>query len=404
VYNPLRNLSPIVINSKAEEPMSFTSRNHYVPQWYQRRFLIPGDREAKFFYLDLRPDEVFAADGRPHKRRALLRWGPPSCFKQDHLYTTRFGQYHSDEIERRLFGPIDAAGERAIPFFDNYEFGEGAGEAFQDLMDYMDVQKLRTPKGLDLLQAGARVKDHNQLLFLMQGIRRVHVTIWTEGVWEIVSCRNSNTKFIVSDHPVAAYNRQCFPGSVHCRYPLDPQIDMVGTHTIFPLGLEHCLFITNLESVRDLDTNPLRTRTNARAFQQPTPFMLTEIQTGRELSETDVQAVNYIMKSRARRYVAAARQDWLYPERYLATTHWSKLGSEYFLAPDSRLVKFTTGIAVGHKGGARFATDEYGRPLDENNPVVKRQRDQEWKSYQRANKVFERLRGPIAPEVYQRML
>jgi hypothetical protein len=37
--------------------------------------------------------------------------------------------------------------------------------------------------------------------------------------------------------------------------------------------------------------------------------------------------INYITKKRAYRYVAAAEKEWLYPERYLPTTHWNKLGS-----------------------------------------------------------------------------
>ena len=383
--------------------MMFTSRNHYVPQWYQRRFVIPGDRESKFFYLDLNPGTAKAADGRSYTRKALLRWGPPRCFKEDHLYTTRFGQFQSDEIERRLFGPIDAEGERAVAFFTNYEFRKGAREAFQGLMEFMDAQRLRTPKGLDFLQTVARLTDHNEVLFLMQRLRRMHVTIWSEGIWEIVSCRNSSTKFIVSDHPVTTYNRHCFPGSPSCQYPKDAQIDLVGTHTIFPLGIEHCLIITNLEYVRDLDANPLKQRTNARAFQ-PVVFDLREIQTGRELAECDVLALNYIIKKRARRYVAAARKEWLYPEQHLATSHWSKLGSQYFLMPDSRLVKFSTELLIRYKSGAVFAADEYGRMPNDNDPYVKRQRAHEWKANLRSHKTFEKLRGPIAPEVYRRMM
>jgi hypothetical protein len=383
--------------------MSFTARNHYVPKWHQRRFLISGDGEAKFFYLDVKPDVVVSRNGRSHLRRSILRWGPKKCFKEDHLYTTRFEGSQSDEIERRLFGPIDANGEKAVAFFSNYAFRKGAGKAFQDLMEYMDIQRLRTPKGLDLLRSNGAIKDHNQLLFAMQRIQHVHVTIWSEAVWEVVSCQNSATKFIVSDHPVATYNRRCFPGASRCQYPHDPAIDLVGTHTLFPLDLEHCLIITNLEYVRDLDADPMRGRANSRAFQ-PVQFDLRSVQTGRELVESDVLAINYIIKKRAARYVASAREEWLFPERHLVTTHWSRLGTPHFLMPDSRLVKFATGMYVRYQSGAVFSADEYGRIPDDNDPTVKRQRDREWKANLSSHKTFEGLRGPIAPEAYQRMI
>ena len=49
-----------------------TRRNHFVPQWYQRRFLPAG--VTHFAYLDLNPDTVISPGGKKYKRRALLRW------------------------------------------------------------------------------------------------------------------------------------------------------------------------------------------------------------------------------------------------------------------------------------------------------------------------------------------
>ena len=43
--------------------------NHYVPEWYQKRFLPEGQR--KQWYLDLRPDRV-TSNGHTYTRRALL--------------------------------------------------------------------------------------------------------------------------------------------------------------------------------------------------------------------------------------------------------------------------------------------------------------------------------------------
>jgi hypothetical protein len=59
--------------------------HHYVPQWYQRRFLTPG--ASRFFYLDLHPDTV-VRDGVSHERKALLRWGPARCFYKDDKTTS----------------------------------------------------------------------------------------------------------------------------------------------------------------------------------------------------------------------------------------------------------------------------------------------------------------------------
>ena len=56
--------------------------NHYVPQWYQKRFLGQVGGERKFFYLDLRPDRCLlytsdAADERssvdPGGRRIIKK-------------------------------------------------------------------------------------------------------------------------------------------------------------------------------------------------------------------------------------------------------------------------------------------------------------------------------------------
>ena len=88
----------------------------------------------------------------------------------------------------------------------------------------------------------------------------------------------------------------------------------------------------------------------------------------------------------------------------MATTHWSNLGGEHFLMPDSRLRDFSTELLVKHTDGSVFAQDEYGRWPKDDDPAVKRQRDREWRANQRSNETFERLRGPIAGEVYRRMM
>ena len=71
--------------------------HHYVPRWYQRRFLLPG--QLRYYYLDLNPDTV-VRDGISHRRNDLLHWSPARCFYKDDLYTLRFGPATTDVMER----------------------------------------------------------------------------------------------------------------------------------------------------------------------------------------------------------------------------------------------------------------------------------------------------------------
>jgi hypothetical protein len=52
--------------------------NHYVPCWYQERFL-PASGERKFRYLDLAPKQFRDPNGILRTKTALRRWGAASC-------------------------------------------------------------------------------------------------------------------------------------------------------------------------------------------------------------------------------------------------------------------------------------------------------------------------------------
>src|SRR5271154_5740254 len=91
-------------------------RNHYVPKWYQHRFIPDSANEQKFFYLDLKPEIFRDAKGVRRTKTALRRWGPPLCFQETDLYTTRFGNWESTDIEKMFFGEIDDAGHRAVDY------------------------------------------------------------------------------------------------------------------------------------------------------------------------------------------------------------------------------------------------------------------------------------------------
>ena len=156
--------------------------NHYVPEWYQKRFLAGG--QTRHHYLDLRPDKV-TTNGHTYHRKAELYWGPKRCFAQDDLYTTKWGGLNNREIEKFFFGPIDSAGKKAVEHFADFKFTNGTRDAWNDLVQYISVQKLRTPKGLKWLKQVTQSSDRNDTLIQLQRLRNIFCNIFAEAVWQI---------------------------------------------------------------------------------------------------------------------------------------------------------------------------------------------------------------------------
>lgn len=67
--------------------------NHYVPEWYQKRFIPSGYPQSEIQYLDLNPPQVRDAKGKLHTFSALRSRPVSGTFAQDDLYTTKFGTY-----------------------------------------------------------------------------------------------------------------------------------------------------------------------------------------------------------------------------------------------------------------------------------------------------------------------
>ncbi|WP_158913857.1 DUF4238 domain-containing protein [Caulobacter sp. S45] len=335
--------------------------NHYVPEWYQRRFMLPD--QAKLQYLDLNP-EVMTRNGHSWARRNLLIRGPKLCFAQDDLYTTRWGTISNVDIERFFFGELDDQAKAAVKYFSEYDHTKIDQKSLHAFIRFMSVQKLRTPKGLAWLRSFTNSPNHNFTLQELQRLQNLFSATWTDAVWQIADASQSPTKFIVSDNPVTIYNRECFPGSAVCLPPNDPDIRRAGTQTIFPLSLDKVLLVTNRTWVR----NPYQDATKMgpnRRLMRDAMFNFTEIQTERVLNEEEVREINYIIKRRALRYIAAAEKDWLYPEQYLRSDHWRKMGDGYLLMPDPRHVVMGGSIYVGYKGGRSEAFGSYGhRPWE----------------------------------------
>jgi len=322
-----------------------------------------------------------------------LSWGPARCFCADELYTTKFGNWLSDEIERRFFGPIDSQGMESVRTIANFEgLSHSSGTGLDLLPSYMDAQRMRTPRGLERFQSQIDIRDRNQTLFAMQRLFQLHTTMWTEGVWEVVRARESPTKFIVTDEPVTFFNSKVFPESKVGKYPGDVGLDKVGTRTLFPLGIDSCLLITHVQLVRNPWSDPLAGRVNARAYQQ-TMMSLLDIQFGRELTEDEVLRVNMIMKRRATRYLAAAEEEWLYPEKRVSIQHWSKLDDDWFLLPHLYKIPFHGEIMVGWKDGSVWAMDEYGRNPGNPNYKDPKLYEEEWSRHQMAEREWARKRA-----------
>jgi len=345
-----------------------TRNNHYVPQWYQRGFIEYG--QSQLHYLDMSPPQKVLSDGRTVPMNALHKWGPKSCFSEYDLYSTHFGTVVNDEVEKFLFGSIDDRGSKAVRAFADGDLS-AMHYAFQDFFEYLDAQKLRTPKGLDWIKSRYPSLDQLQLMLEMQGLRFIHCTMWTEGVREIVSAEDSDIKFIVSDHPVTVYNAATPTTSTECAYPEDPPIEWLGTNTVFALDANTCLILTHLEYAKDPKAaNLTAPRTYARYRGQSLVRTDAFIRT-RKLSRNEVIAINHLLKSRARRYVAASNKEWLYPEKSF-TGAWQDLAQ--VLLPKDDLWRFGGEIYVGHADGSTQYQDAFGRTSGSHEYLRRKQR------------------------------
>lgn len=333
--------------------------NHYVPQWYQRRFLPACKKQRELFYLDLQPESWVDESGVRRCHRPMTHRTLKKCFAEPNLYTTRLSGRDSVDIEKFFFGEIDASGMRAVETFSTFAHQPMDTNILAALLHYMSAQKLRTPKGLSWLFANTPARTKNELLKFMVEIHDVHAAIWCECVWQIADASMSSTKFIISDHPVTVYNRDCPPDSEAARGHEDPDIRWHGTHTIFPLSADKVLILTNLSWIR----NPYQSARDYRPNSQPfrgAMFDFLRVQLYRQLSEADVKTINLIIKRRAFRFVAAAEEEWLFPESDGRIQSWREIGDSHVLMPDPRSVEFTGRVIVGHGNGSYSSWDEYG--------------------------------------------
>lgn len=332
-----------------------TRDNHYVPQWYQRGFLAKG--RHKLYVLNLHPVARSLPNAQILLEPEIEELGTKLAFKEIDLYTTRLGETLNDDIETFLFGKIDKSGADAVRGWiagDPVKIHRG----FKDFFAYMDAQKLRSPKGLDWILKHYQGLPQMELMEQMQSLRQMHCTMWSEGVREIVSAAKSPVKFLVSDHPVTIYHPKLSPDATECQYPDDPGIEFVGSQTVFALDANHCLILTNLEYAEDPEKAALLSRrTNAR-FRGDSMVRTDAFIRDRELSEAEVHAINLVLKSRARKYVASSNPAWLYPEQY-CTLPWEDIAK--ILLPRKDLWRFGGEMYIGYEDGTSAYRDQFGR-------------------------------------------
>jgi hypothetical protein len=330
--------------------------NHYVPVWYQRQFMASGVNGL--FYLDL--EAATSAD--PVRRKLgeqLLPPLPPArCFSQHDLYTTFFGGVPNDQIERLLFGGIDNDGATSVKAFVANDL-QLVTKLFREFFDFISVQKLRTPKGLDWLKASYQRLDQLGLMAELHALRQMNCTMWFECVREVVSAAESQVKFIVSDHPVATFNAGSVIGASELLYPADPPIDWKGTQTVFPLDSNHCLILTHLEYAKDPSLADLKAkRTHARHFGDTIARTDNTIH-GRKLTDSDVRTINQLIAWRAKRYLGASNRSWL--QHAIVSPPDPQRLAEILHPPKDELWHFGGTTYVGFTDGTSRSWDEFGR-------------------------------------------
>lgn len=337
--------------------MAISQKHHYVPQWYQKGFL--EDCETNLHVLDKSPEQFPLPTGGYSTAKSVKHTGPGAVFFEKHLYTVRAFGKSNDDIERLLFGEIDTKGAAAVEAF-LADDTDKLHDLYMALFEFFDALRLRTPKGLRWLKKIGETKSQIELMMVMQELRRMHCVMWGEGAIEIVSAKNSKRKFIFSDHPVTFFNPHVYPVGKSGAPAPDPEQQWIGTQTVFPLNRDNLLILTHVEGVKNVSpAHAIKPRTNARFFDSSI-FMTDKCARGRELMDSQVAEVNYIIKQRADRYIAAGSLEDLYPEKFVKNRMWPKLG-RFLLPPRSAASKAGGEIFVKSSDGSYMFQDAFGR-------------------------------------------
>lgn len=344
-------------------PQGPSRQNHYVPEWYQAGFGVTGSDNWLLNLLPSgrRPDGspiVFVPRQRP----------PKACFWERDLYITRFGEQFNDQIETVLFQDIDDFGAAAVRAFLSGDPVQ-VHRQYEALFAYLGAQKLRTPKGLDWIRSRYPALSQVELMVELQHLRQMFGTLWAESVREIVSAEDAGVKFLVTDHPLTTFNVALSDKAPQLVYPHDAPIAWNGTQTLFPLDANHLLILTHVSYAKAPDDVVLAARrVNARHFGD-TLMRTDALIRSRRLDTGQVTAINAWLKSRASRYIAAGRAEWLYPER----THPVERAelAKMLRPPEGELWHFGGEIHISYADGTFGYRDEFGRTSKDHEFVAK---------------------------------
>lgn len=360
-------------------------RHHYVPIWYQKRFLAPG--QTAFKILDLKPEVYRDATGKVlGTARNILTRGPDKHFWEHDLYSIRWLGRTDDVIERQLFGTIDTMGKRALEAWLAEDW-ETVHETYWHVYEFLDALRLRTPKGLRFVESLTRAKGQQAKMVAMQELRRMHCIMWAEGALEIVRAPEGSAGFIFSDHPVTFFNRHVFPGDPKIPPGHDPALHWQGTQTLFPFDRERLYILTHMEyAAKPGPLKARKPRTNSRYFDPGTPMVRYDDSIrSRTLTEQQVYEANYIIKARADRYIAGRTEADLFPERHLKTTTWSKLG-EFLMPKDRWKIHPEAQTTIQYEDGTFAFQDAFGR-----RPQSKAEYDKKVEEAKKMRADFERI-------------
>lgn len=369
--------------------MTQYKNNHYVPQWYQEGFIPEDEPVRNLFYLDLKPDTFVAPNGRVVTDKAVKIKGPSRCFAEDDLYTRWFGDERNTQVEDIFFGKIDRDAVRSLRYFENFDHTNIDYDAYRNMMPYLGSQRVRTPRGMDWISKETGITDKSQLLEVMAFMRNHYSAVWSECIWQIADADLSETKFIISDNPITVYNKEIGTHNrTWDRDRSDPDPTLMGSHTIFPLSMNKVLILTHPGWAKNPYQNGMRRRPNINPYR-PTVFNYLEIQIDRHLTEEEVRQVNFIMKSKAQRYVAAYKEEWLYPETYVNPADWKSFGDGILFLPDPRSLNMGGDIFMGFNDGTYYAQNQWGQMPDRVAPS-----QAEWDGLHRTQGLFAHKFGP----------
>ena len=307
--------------------------NHYVARWYQERFLPASVKQRELYYLHKEPRTVRDGRGRPINLPAVEHRALKNCFAQQDLYTLTFRGISSTELERQFFGHIDRGAPRVVDFWANYNHTAAAHDILEPFLVYLSTQKLRTPKGLDWLAGQIRSRDPMMTLAAVLRFRQVFGAVWSECIWHVADAGASPTKFIVSDHPVTLYNRECSPLNRQClgfrrpRHP--PERNAHDLSALDGEGADPDQQVLGDEPIYAANEDAPEPSVRAKHVLQPNGRS-----DGPRAYKDEVLRINLIIKDRAYRFIGAAKKDWLYPEEHLPKRiKWAKISDGYLLFP-----------------------------------------------------------------------